>query len=58
MSTKNRSDDRALGLVLLIVGALVILIKAVPWVTLGAIASLWPLILIYLGINVTIGCNT
>ena len=45
------TDDRALGVVLLIVGSLVLLIKFVPWITVTAVLSLWPLALIYLGVR-------
>jgi hypothetical protein len=43
------SSRRALGVLLVVVGGFIVLVKFVPFVTLPVVFRLWPLLLIWLG---------
>ena len=49
MSAAPPSSRRALGVLLVVVGGLIVLVKFVPAITLHALFRLWPVLLIWLG---------
>jgi uncharacterized membrane protein len=49
VSATTPSREKALGVVLVVVGGLIVLVKLVPAVTLHAVLKLWPVLLIWLG---------
>lgn len=51
MSAKrsDSSPEQAVGIALLVVGAIVLVIKVVPAITLHAVLKLWPLALVWIG---------